>query len=150
MKAPSVDIKNLLEDENLGEFGAVKGWALYIGREPDAPDHCITLFDVPTASAEIPINRVIDGDPEAHRKGLVEYAGVQMRIRAPDYESSYARTDRVLKALSNRTEFSSKDGTSKYLAVWRSGDPAYIGEDDKARHIFSINIIAPRTPIGAG
>ena len=66
------------------------------------------------------------------------------------YEDAYSRTDRVLKALTNRAQFTSDDGSAKYLAVYRQTDPLYIGEDDKERHIFSINFLAPRTPVNGG
>lgn len=148
MKPPSIDIKDVLEAEGIGTFAALKGWAIYIGREPEKPDSVISIFDSPVRAPQIPMDSTVtkDGSPDKHRKGFVEFAGVQLRVRSKEYVASYAKAEQIRKALANRGVFLSLDNSAKYLNIEMQSDPLAVGEDDKTRFIFSLNIVATRVP----
>jgi hypothetical protein len=148
MNPPTIDIRDVLESEGIGVFGAEKGWAIFIGREPDQPTNVITLFDTGGGSPQIPMDSTVtkDGSSDKHRKGFVEFANVQIRVRSKEYISVYAKVEQIRKALANRGVFFSLDNSAKYLNIEMQSDPLYVGEDDKRRQIFSLNIVATREP----
>jgi len=45
MNPTTIDLKDVLEANSVGVFGASSGWGIYIGFEPESPDTTITLYD---------------------------------------------------------------------------------------------------------
>lgn len=148
MSAPSVDVKDLLEAAGVGTMGARKGWGIYIGREPAKPLNVLTIFDTGGRKPEMLLDKTIKNQGDSGPfDGTVESVGIQIRVRSSEYETSYSKAQEIFNNLANTGSFISLDGEYKYLNVYPQSNPLPIGEDDKTRHIFSLNFMAIRTPI---
>jgi len=121
LKPPSEDIKDFLEANGVGVFGADRGWAIYIGFEPDKPDTTITLFDLP-------------GREPTYSSGI-EYPAIQVRVRAgpgryPDGWHKAAEI-RALLAMSGAFRVGGVDYTA-----WVDLDVNFLQHDESHRPIF--------------
>jgi len=143
MSAPSVDMKDVLVADGVGVFGATSGSAIYLGEAPDQPNLCTTLFDRTVRQPLMPISELGPGPIEKS----VEFPAIQIQCRAIDYAAAYAKAREVVNSLVHRASFTNVAGDYKYLCITQQSDPLHIGEDDKNRQIFSLNIMAQRTPI---
>jgi len=75
MNSAAVDIKDKINGTN----GLTFATNLFVGKEPVAPDNCVTVFDVPGQENGIDL----DGT------NPYEYPNVQVRIRATKYVDGY-------------------------------------------------------------
>ena len=124
MNAPSVDLKDHLEDAGLG---LVFGTNLFVGEEPASPDNCVTIFDTPGFGRQTTMQR----GEEYHRPS------VQVRSRNNDYRAGYsALADIVdeLHALGHREI----NGTT-YEVIMCVTEPAPLGKDENGRHWWIAN-----------
>ncbi len=129
MKSPAEDIKDVLESSavGIGTFGT----DLFVSKEPSEPDACTTIYDTPGQ------------EPEAGYR--YDRPGVQVRVRgtAGGYQAAYAKIEDVKEALHGLGD-ETWNGT-RYVGIWATGDPNFLGYDDNGRPIFTINFRVHRT-----
>ena len=123
MSSPASDIAQLLAENSVGDFAGVAGWAIYVGKEPSAPDDVLTVYDTGGSSAD-------------DENGLY-YPSIQIRVRSNSYLSAYAKAEEVRAVLTGLPSFVA-DGV-EYVGAWQSSDIACIGFDDNDRALFVIN-----------
>jgi len=127
MNPPSVDIVDMLE-----MYGDSSGTGLsfktnlFVGKEPNKPDDCVTIFDTP-------------GFPPA--LGLTdqgyEYPSVEILVRSRDYLSGWDLANRIKDALHGRNH-ETWNGTL-YTVISCVNGPNLLDWDDNGRVHFSIN-----------
>ena len=135
MNASSVDIRDLLE-----AYGDSSGLDvefadnLFVGREPEAPDNCVTIFDTP-------------GYPPA--LGLTnqgyEYPSIQIRVRNRKYVDGWSIIEGIKNALHGIAQ-ETWNGTL-YSLIYCSNGPALLDWDDKGRVRFIINFNIQRRAV---
>jgi len=131
MNPVTIDLKDILEANGVGTFGATNGWGIYIGFEPETPDTTITLYDTGGGS---PLPNL-----------LLDFPTIQTRIRGSvgDYEATYQKALEVrdvLLGLPSQTI----NGTL-YDGVWANSDIIYLTRT-KDRPVFVINWRIAREP----
>jgi len=125
MIAPaSQDIAQHLEDQGLGVLGSTNGWRIAVAVEAARPDTCLTVYDSG------------GGAPVLYTEELLSEE-IQIRTRAFAFASAYDKqtaTFAVLNAVVNQVIYS-----ARYLGIWRTSGPMYIGRDDSDAHLFTSN-----------
>jgi len=126
MNAPSVDIKNILVAGGLGLTFATN---LFIGREPDTPNDCATIFDTPGFAPMI----TYDGADYF-------YPSIQVRVRDTSYLDAWDLINNIKVLLHNRAQ-ETRNGTL-YSAIFCSIEPALLDWDgsNRARFVTTFNI----------
>jgi hypothetical protein len=127
MNAPSVDIKDFLV---AGGLSLTFGTNLFVGKEPESPDSCVTIFDTPGA----PPDRYFNQSQKYDRPSI------QIRVRDNDYRNGWALTNSI-KNLLHSYPPSVQSGTT-YTAIFCSQEPALLDWDgnDRARFVVSFDI----------
>ena len=123
MGSVAVDIAAHLENESLGVVGSESQWGIYIGKEPPAPNDCITVYD--TGGAE--------GNPD----GPIYRPTIQVRVRSHDYSNGYNKAEAIRDALILPTAFVLNDRL--FVGAWLISDVAKIGTDENDRELFTVN-----------
>lgn len=113
------DIKDYLEEKNVGTFGA----DIFIGALPPSPDDCIALFEY------------AGEPPDLHWNG--EYPGLQVISRAKKYGMARGKIELVKNTLHGVVE-TTISGT-RYLLIQAKQSPASLGIDENGRRLFVIN-----------
>ncbi|MHA1809369.1 MAG: minor capsid protein [Candidatus Heimdallarchaeaceae archaeon] len=128
MNPPSQDFKDILVDASIGTFGT----DIFIGKEPDSPNACVTLYD--TGGFPPQVNNKLD------------YPTVQVRIRGEvrGYQNAYAKAENIKDALHAQGNIT--QGSTKY-SIWCMSDILFIGYDDKDRPLFTVNFRTMRAPV---
>jgi len=129
MNAPSVDIKEILEDSSSG-LGLTFGTDLFIGREPSAKgaaDNCVTIFDTPGESPLL----TLDG-------GGYYYPSVQILVRNIDYRTGWDLIHDIRVSLHGRANETWGDETL-YTVIKAAGDIAFLKWDENDRAKFVAN-----------
>ncbi len=114
------DIKDYLETNNIGTFGA----DLFIGQLPPSPDDCIALFEY------------AGEPPDLHWPG--EYPGLQVICRGNKYNACRGKIELVKNTLHGVTE-EIINGT-RYLLIQARQSPESMGKDENGRQLFVINL----------
>ena len=127
MNPPSQDISDILVGAGVGTFGT----DLFISKEPDSPDACVTIFD--TGGFDPVANYVYD------------FPTVQIRIRGGkmEYQTAFAKAQDVkdtLHGLSGETW-----NSTKYVGIWAQGDIIFVGYDESNRPVLTVNFRVHRT-----
>lgn len=88
--SPADITRYLLIDEGLGTLPTdSSSWPVFVGVEADTPDNVITVFDTTSR---------LDG--RTHNEGEVaERQGIQVRVRARDHATAYAKAQAITIAL---------------------------------------------------
>lgn len=112
-------------------------WPVYIGTEPSAPDDCVTVFDTE--------GRIVGA--VQHNGEVQEYHGIQVRVRAADYATGYAKARAIAVALDTDVERDAVTvGAGSYCAcsVTRTSDVVSLGLDrpQGRRQVFTFNALA--------
>jgi len=131
MNPTSEDIKDMLEDSASG-LGLVFATDLFVAKEPDDPDLCVTIFDTSG----------LEPDHTIHR---LDYPGAMVRVRGKQggYLEAYALAENIkeyLRGIHGETW----NGT-RYIGIWAMSDILPIGWDSKDRPKFSLNFRIQRT-----
>ena len=135
--SPADIVRQLLIDMNLGEAStptASPSWSVYVGAEPNAPDSAVTVYDT-----EGSIAGFTQPDGEAQ-----EYHGIQVRVRASDYATGYARARAIAVGFDedvNRDNVTVDSVNYCVCSVTRTSDVLSLGADKPAsrRQLFTIN-----------
>ena len=128
MNLPSVDIKDILVAH--GSLSLVFGTDLFIGKEPTAPDNCVTIFDTPGYP------------PDKFHDQSVSYErpSIQIRVRGNSYLTTGALIDSIKNVLHNSGP-EVWNGTI-YSSIFCSQEPALLDWDqnDRARFVTTFEI----------
>lgn len=130
-------LQQLLADLSLASVpddGAA--WPVYVGREPDKPDNCLTLY----ATEGIDHGRIMKTGETTGPEGF------QVRVRATDYRTGRAKADAIKLAFERTvydTAVSLDSETYFVLAVTRIGDVLELGRDSPTsqRQVFTLNAL---------
>jgi hypothetical protein len=125
MNAPSVDVAAILEAESSLDLTFADN--LFVGREPAAPDNCVTIFDT-------------TGGPPQHTLAKGEdyyYDGVNIRVRNNSYTIGYNLALDIVRTLHGIAQ-ETWNGTL-YSMIKAINTPAMLDWDDNDRCRFTIN-----------
>ena len=124
MNAVSIDVKDMLEASSLGYTYKTD---LFLAKEPDRPDNCVTIFDTPSFPPDYTIN------------GEVYYrSSCQIRIRNNKYTDGMAAARNIFDSLHARVDDLVWNGTV-YTVIEARGEPALLAFDNNNRAIIIIN-----------
>ena len=128
MNPSSQDIASMLVAE--ASLGLAFATNLFIGKEPESPDNCVTIFDTPG----YPPDRYFDQSSHYYRPS------VQIRVRNNSYLTGWNLIHSI-KELLHCTEQSIWGGTI-YSAIFCSQEPALLDWDsnDRARFVTTFDI----------
>lgn len=129
MNSVAEDIGGLLQSESV--LGLVIGTNLHVSDMPASPDECVAIYDTG------------GGDPEADYSYDRPTFQIEVRGSKRDYRGAYdlARSIRdYLAPLANVTV-----GSTRYVGVWAMGDVFFLGYDENARPMLTLNFRAHRT-----
>ncbi len=125
MNAPSVDIRDMLED--VSALGLTFADNLFIGKEPAEPDDCVTIFDTPG----FPPLLTLDGD------GGYYYPSINIRVRSKSYVTGWDLANDILLVLHGK-EHETWNATL-YTVIYCSSGPTLLDWDENKRVRFIIN-----------
>jgi len=123
----SEDIKDLLEGES--SLGLVFGSNLFIGREPQTPRNCITIYDTYGGPPSLTLQGNLDG--------IYEYTSIQIKVRDSSYVNAYQMSYNIMVFL-HGIHGQEINGTL-YTAIICTGGPALLEWDDRANVSFILN-----------
>jgi hypothetical protein len=121
---PTQDMRQLLINAGVGVLGGgnlqANQWPIFIGKEPDEPSNCVTLYDTP-------------GDPP-HPKWRLDYPRFQVRVRAVNYNTGFEKAQAVRNALLGLTpqDFNG----SRYAGIYVVADTYFLLTDARNRVVF--------------
>ncbi len=127
MLSPSRDVAQLIEDAALG-FG-VFGTDLFVSKQPDSPNECITIFDT---GGE---------DPEA--RYVYDRPFVQILVRGLSYDAAYLQLTTIRGAVNGQNNIT-LNGT-RYIQILQQSDIIFTGYDDQDRAELTLNFAIHRT-----
>lgn len=138
MTIASVLMKDTLLNESPAfVFGGVLDWAVYIGKQPDRPDRCITIYDAPGLAP--------------NPRWLLDEPSVQFRIRGGqnDYSIAASKAVEVRNRLLGRESYDAFDGLGdRIVMITAIGDWTFDGWDDVQRpeFLFNLKLIVEPSP----
>ena len=108
----------------------VMGSNLFIGKEPQKPPFCVTIFDTPPWRPGINV----DGT------STYERPSVQIRVRNANYETGMLLAQDIVHLLHGKNNFT--QGSTEYMAVTCVSTPALLDWDENtlARIIINFDI----------
>lgn len=126
MKAPSVDIKDIL----IADTTLVFGTDLFIAVEPDSPDNIVTIYDS-------------GGSPP----DFIRYRRptVQIRCRNTDYSSGWNQINNVVNTLEAVASRTVGADSTYHTTWWLESDIIFLEQDDQDRYLFSANLQGHRS-----
>ena len=124
MNSAVQDIKDMLVAESLG---LIFGTNLFVGKEPDHPDECATLFE----TAGLPPQLTFDASERYERPSF------QVRVRSNSYLTGWSLIHNIMCALHGRAQ-ETWNGTL-YSVIYCSSGPAMLDWDQNGRVRFVIN-----------
>jgi len=114
---------------------AVRGQSVWAGEIPvDAPPTAIALYETGGGPPQFVHNQ---------NQRRVENAGVQVIVRAPDYEVGREKAEAIVRALTFRDRILSG---VRYLSMVPVQSPIDIGRDGNERHRLSVNFDVMKEP----
>ena len=140
--APAAIVRQLLVDLGLG-FNPVGGdqatldWSCFYGQEPDRPDECITVF---TTEGQDDGRSMMDGE-------IWHHYGIQIRLRARDERTGYAKLSGIRKTLSQgvyRRQVTVGPNVFQIQCGAKFSSVLPLGKDisTSKRQLFTLNLIA--------
>lgn len=126
MNAASVDIAAMLVAD--GSLDLTVGDNLYVGREPDSPDNCVTVFDTPGGPPQL----VLGTDGNDYYSPTV-----QVRVRNNDYRIGYNLAHDIMVSLHARGQ--ETWNSTLYSVIKAMSDPAQLDWDQNDRARFVVN-----------
>jgi hypothetical protein len=127
MKPATEDIKDMLEADS--GIALVLGTDLFIGREPNEPNNCATLFDTPGRPRLTGVTDL-----------RYDYPSVQVRVRNTGYVDGWTLINDIALALHQRDK-EIRNG-SQYESIACVVEPALLDwdENDRARFVTTFDI----------
>ena len=135
--SPADVVRYALIDQSLGTLPINDGsWPIYVNREPDSPDSCITIYD----TTDVKQGRIqIDG-------AIVQKRGIQIRVRAKDHETAWPKADAISDNINETILLTSVTiSLSTYVihAIHQESGPVNLGKEVESskRNVFTINAL---------
>ena len=126
LNPPSVDISTMLQSDGVGTIAT----DLFVGREPDSPDECITIYDTQGEGA--------------NPKFLLDLPTIQVRVRSNTYLGAYDKIQSIKdKLLGRPTEVIN---STRYVGIWAQTEIAFLQKDESERQLAVINFLINREP----
>lgn len=125
MNAPSIDIKDMLEA--VSSLGLSIDDNLFVGKEPEKPAKCVTIFDTPGFSPWLGLSGATG----------YNYPCINIRVRDMNYVDGWNLINGIKDALHGRANETWSGAL--YTIITCSGDPAFLNWDDNGRCRFVIN-----------
>lgn len=122
------DIKDMLAQDTT--LGLVFATNLFIAREPDKPEDCVTIFSTPS----FPPALTMGGDSYF-------YSSFQIRVRSTDYLEASELSHKIFTSLHARAQEVWND---VMYSIIQGEEPVLLDWDDKNRVRFIINFEAQR------
>jgi len=117
----------LVDEDNLGTLSNLTfGSTLFIGREPNKPDNCVTIFDTGAWPPSLGLTS----------KGY-EYPTIQIRVRNLRYIDGWTIIEEIKNVLHGLAQ-QTMNGTL-YSVVYCTSGPALLDYDEHNRVRFIIN-----------
>jgi hypothetical protein len=123
MNASSTDILTLIE----ASTDLVAGTDLFISKEPDSPDNCVTVYDRTGGLIDLDLDKV---------HGM-RRSSVQVRIRNKSYQNGFAQAEDIVELL-HGAEPQNINGTY-YNLIQCANEPQFLAYDDNDRVIIIAN-----------
>lgn len=124
MGIPSIGIKDLLLAKGYA-FGGSLDWAVYIGKQPDSPDNCVTIYD--------------SGGGTPSPLWLLDYPHVQVRVRSRNGQYQEAMvTAKDIKSIILGQPSQDLNG-DRWVQFNLAGDIGFMGYDKNERPEFVLN-----------
>lgn len=122
-------------------LGLTSGTSLFFVALPDDPTPAVAFLDYPAGQSTLTQNPAAD-----HREG-----GVQIIVRAADYQSAYSLVDQIRSlcraGVGFTTSGQSVSGSGLILAYGPAspqGEPIPLGYDERGRYQYSLNVVIGR------
>lgn len=112
----------------------VFGETIFIGKEPDDPSSCITIYDTGGESQESIL--------------AIDTSNVQIRSRAKTYKEAHQTSNKIKVALQSISPFNLTE--KRVVGIWVTTPSTYIGVDEQDRAIFTLNIKITTEPTTKG
>ena len=125
MSASSEDIKDMLEAES--SLGLTFATNLFIGKEPDKPPNCVTIFDTPGFPPQLTYNKA----------EFYEYPAIQIRVRNNKYMDGWNLISDIMLFLHGRAH--ETWNSTYYSLIQCAGGLALLDWDDNNRARFIVN-----------
>lgn len=123
MGLPTEGFKDLLLAQGY-IFGGLSDWAIFIGRQPNDPNACITLYD---------------SGGRANPRWLLDFPSVQIRVRGGANQYA-AAANRCLQIKQILLGIPSQDlNGDRWVQVNLTSDRAFVGYDQLNRPEFTMN-----------
>jgi len=126
MNAPSVDIKDMLEDET--SLGLTFATNLFIGRIPDAPDDCVVIVDTSGFAQDLTFDKA----------EKYERPSVQIMVRNNDYLTGFDLLNDIKDVLHGKGH-TTVNG-AYYSVIMCADAPSFLNWDENNRAHFVLNI----------
>lgn len=123
MNPASVDIANILAAYPI--FGLTFATNLFVGKEPDTPDNCVTIFDTPGEPPERLLTKV---------PTFVWRPSIQIRVRDTSYIAGWFLINQIQSTLHNRGPEIRND--TRYLTMFCEQEAALLDWDENNRVRF--------------
>ena len=133
MNTVAEDVKDKLVTSEIGVFGAVTGWGIFIGSEPEKLDTTITLYDTGGPKPQTVQDRSVNP---------LRTEAIQVRVRGKEYKTAYTKMESIVDAIVGYGKFAV--GTTKYKGLFRSSDVLFLELDDRGRYVWVVNFQAVR------
>jgi hypothetical protein len=130
MNISAIDIKDLLESESA--LGLIFAQTLFIGREPSAPNNCVTIFDGVGNPPELTLGN----------DTTLEYPSINIQIRNTSYTAATTLATQIKKILHGRNNEVWTNTT--YLVIKCIGGPALLDFDANNRARVYLNFTIMR------
>lgn len=124
IKSPAQDVAERLQTLGHGTIGATTGWAIAVGREPDKPINCITIYD--TGGEDL------DTDEQD-----IGYPSIMVRTRSRDYLVGYNKQRDIQKVLATLGGFAT--ASARYRSWKSTSSIAQADIDDANNAILTAN-----------
>ena len=126
MQMVSEDIKDMLAAD--GTLGLTAGTNLFIGKEREAPDNTVTIFDTPSFAPSMSMDEL-----------KYYYSSFQIRVRNTLYDTGMTLARNIMESLYGRAG-ETFNGTL-YTIIEATGEPALLDwdENDRPRVIINFN-----------
>jgi len=124
------DVKDILVADP--DLGLVFATNLFVGKEPDSPDACVTIYD----TGGFPPQLTLTKGEDYYRSSF------QVRVRDRVYLDAWEMANDI-KVLLHGKSHETWNGTS-YEVLVCTGEPTMIGYDLSNRVLFTVNFTAQR------
>jgi hypothetical protein len=131
MNPLSVDIRQLLVDNDVGSETPTDDWAVQVGRFEDKPDELLCVADIPA-----PAPMYLFGKETVHEDTC------RIVVRSWGYLTGYSKCMEAIEvvAMTSEREINGTD----YWSMRQDTSVSYLDKDATGRHLFVFTITAQR------